>query len=174
MKFRLILIILMLYGCVGLCQNVKPTVNQLTKLFKSSIDQESKKKISVGSGAWTICNQDSAFFKTDTLRLYSNSNYFYQLSECCDFIEWTFYKKNAFVQSKSQICKEPATSSAFVDYYQISIFSEKQKTYLLVIKPRMSSEKFEVIEIGNINLADNHSSIVITLKRVASNPFFIR
>jgi hypothetical protein len=174
MKFKFTLIVLLLFSSVGLCQNVKPTAHQLSKLFKSSIDQESKKSISAGNGAWIICNQDSSFFKADTLRVYNNVNYFYQLSSCCKFIGWTFYNKNSFIQSDLQICNEPASSSIKNYSYQISIFSEKQKTYMLVIKPQITSEKFEVIKIEDIKLANNNLTKAVTLKRVANNHFFIR
>jgi hypothetical protein len=142
------------------------TAHHLKKIFKESIDQESKKSISVGSGEWTICNQDSAFFKDDTIRLYSNINYFYQISKCCNFINWTFYEKKAFVQSTSQICKEPASASPSTEYYNIRFFSDKQTLYLYVIKQKSSVEVFQVLSIREVNLADNESSKEITLKRL--------
>jgi hypothetical protein len=164
MKFRLTIIFLF-YWSFGFCQSSPLSAHKLTKLFKESIDQESKKSISIGSGAWTICNQDNAFFKADTIILYSNCNYFYQLSNCCNLIEWTFYKKNAFVQSTSQICKEPASSSTSTEYYKIDYFSDHQILYFSVWK-KGSVETFEVLSLQKIKLADNNFTMAITLKRL--------
>src|ERR1700761_2555910 len=94
---------------VGSSQKSIYTAHRLVKLFKSSIDQQSKNVISIGAGAWIICNHDSSYFTADTLRLFDNINYFYQNGTCCDFVDWTFFKKNAFAQSKFQICNEPST-----------------------------------------------------------------
>jgi hypothetical protein len=85
MKYRLTIIFLSCWS-FGFCQKFIVDRHHLTKLFKESIEQESKKSISVGSGEWTICNQDSAYFKADTIKIYSNINYFYQQSNCCNFI----------------------------------------------------------------------------------------
>lgn len=150
---------------VGYSQRSSPTIKQVYKLLKSSIDQSSKKSISIGSGAWLICNQDGAFLKDDTLRLYNNINYFYQLSKCCDFIGWTFYKKNAFVQSRSQICKEPASASTYTEFYNIQLVSKDKRTFM-VIKSQEVVKNFEVISIENVGLANNNFSNVITLKRL--------
>jgi len=164
-----LIIVFILYGSITLSQD-KPAKAQLIKIFKNSIDQKSKKSVSIGSGEWTICNQDSAFFKADIIKLYSNINYFYQISNCCDFVNWTFYKKSAFVQSTSQICKEPSSASVKTVYYQISIFSEDKRLYILLLKPKVSAEKFEVLKIEDIGLANNNSTKEITLKRIISNP----
>ncbi|MCO5935889.1 hypothetical protein NAF17_10065 [Mucilaginibacter sp. RB4R14] len=151
---------------IAYAQKSSPTIKQVYKLLKLSIDQSSKKSISIGSGEWLICNQDSAFFKDDTLRLYDHINYFYQLSKCCDFVGWTFYKKNAFVQSRSQICKEPASGSAYTEYYNIQLFSKDKRTFMNVKKQAIVTEKFEIIRIKNVALANNNFSNVITLKRL--------
>ncbi|MBD1386113.1 hypothetical protein IDJ75_12540 [Mucilaginibacter rigui] len=156
---------LILIANVGYSQSAAPGVNQVYKLLRSSINQTSKKSISIGSGEWLICNQDSAFFKNDTLRLYDNINYFYQLSKCCDFIGWTFYEKNAFVQSKSQICNEPSSMSIQTEYYNIQVFSKDKSTFMFVIKQGVVFGKFEIINIKSIALANNNSSKIIVLKR---------
>jgi len=168
MKIILTLIFLLVCINVGFCQNLSPTRHQVTKLFKSSIDQESKKSISVGNSAWTICNQDSAFFKADTLRLYNNLNYFYQISTCCKFILWTFYKKNAFVLSGMQVCKEPASSSIRTEYYKIRYFGDKKELYMVVLDRKRQPEFFRVIGLQEIGLADNNKSKVIVLKGLIS------
>ena len=135
-------------------------------MFKSSIQQESRKTISIGSGTWTICNQDSAFFKSPIIRLYSNKNYFYQLDKCCEFINWTFYRKDLFLQSDSQICNEPASAGVKSKYYQTQITNKNGNTILLIKSREGEEQKFEVIEINKIPLAQNNSTDEIILKRI--------
>lgn len=155
----------------GLCQELSPSKHQLSKLFKLSIDQESKKTISVGNNAWTICNQDSSFFKSDTIRIYSNINYFYQKGACCKFIQWTFYKKNAFVQSDLQVCIEPSSSSILNKYYTIEFLSGKKELYLFILNSDNAFELFRVINLQEIKLAQNNSTKIIALKRMTTkNP----
>nr|WP_294944163.1 hypothetical protein [uncultured Mucilaginibacter sp.] len=160
-----IIAILSLHFTSGYGQKPGADIKQLRRLFKESIDQPSKGVISVGNSEWTICNQDSSYFKSDTVRIYSNINYFYQISNCCNFVNWTFYNKNAFVLSKSQICKEPSSASVKVDYYRFNIFLNKKKTYLSISNTIGAVEKFEVIDIREIALAQNNSTQEITLKR---------
>ena len=166
-KFIYILSIGLFWSEYTFGQN-KVTKSQIFKLIKSSINQTSRKSISVGSGAWIICNQDNSFFKSDTIKLYNNINYFYQLSSCCDFIDWTFYKKNSFLQSKSQICREPASADVHVDYYQLIVIKENETLYLQINKSNLPVSKFEIVKIENIKLDNNNSTDVIVLKRQAN------
>lgn len=163
MKLIYTLLIILTFHTISLSQT-KPTKKDLVKLFKSSIYQPSKKSISVGLGAWTICNQDSAYFKADTIKLYNNINYFYQISTCCDFVNWTFYKKKAFIQSCSQICKEPASANIKTDYYVVRIISNNGNLLLQVIDKR-NSKTFKVLSLKEIKLEGNNSTTEITLKR---------
>jgi len=133
------------------------TAHKLTKLFKSSI----------GNGEWIICNHDSSYFTSDTIRLFDNINYFYQKGGCCDFVKWTFAKKNAFVQSKFQVCKEPSTGDIIDpehDTYTIKTFSDNRVVYLFVSKWK-SVEVFQLVGVDDIKLLDNRSAKVVTLKR---------
>src|SRR5437868_3504403 len=95
------LLVFILIVKAGWCQNNVPTKSQIAQVFKPADDKTE----------WLICNQDSSFFKSDTLRLYGNINYFYQKTDCCKLIEWRFYKKNAFTRSNLEVCKEPPTGS---------------------------------------------------------------
>jgi len=150
---------------VGSCQAQHIYVSQINKLLKSSISQTSKKNIEVGSGEWLICNQDSAFFKNDTLILYDNRNYFYQLGKCCDFIGWTFYKKGAFLQSKLQTCNEPSSRSAYTEFYEVKVVAKQKSTYLLISKKGVPSKNFEITNISKVALANNNFSNMITVKK---------
>ncbi len=102
---RVFIIIIILFNCnTGLCQNTLRTPRQLLKLFKLSINQLSRKGVDIGSGAWTICNQDSSFFKSDTLRVYDNLNYFYQISQVVAVQSWAISRQVYFRKMALNIC----------------------------------------------------------------------
>ena len=153
-----ILVVFSLIINVGWCQNNVPTGHQMAKIFR--LDNDHTK--------WTICNQDSSFFKSDTLRLYDNINYFYQKSDCCKLMQWNFYKKDAFICSTLQVCKEPPTGSVLTenDYFKIRTLSDKRGLYLFAINRKAPSYFFKVIDLQEIGLADNRKSRVIVLKRI--------
>ncbi|PAW93333.1 hypothetical protein CKK33_07405 [Mucilaginibacter sp. MD40] len=165
---RLFISLFILLYSSAYSQSVNPSVKKVIKILKSNIDQSSKNSISVGSGEWLICNDDSAFFKKDTLKLYNNINFFYQQSKCCDFIGWTFYKTSAFVQSNLQICKEPSSRSTRTDYYKAKMFYKKGSTYLLISKLNDLTKSFKIININTIHLAQGNQATVVTLRRLTA------
>lgn len=168
MKIILPAIILVIKCGVVVGQSNKPTIHEVYKIFESSIDQPSKKAISIGAGEWLICNSDSAFYKKDTLKMYNNINYFYQQSNCCKFIGWTFYKKDAFVQSESQICDEPTSRLVKSDNFQFKLSVKNKRLLMLISNSGSAIGNFEILEIGNISLADNNLAKVLTLKRITN------
>lgn len=78
------------------------------KTIKKSFKKEAK---SHSNWNWIACNQDSIYFKNDTIVLYNNSNYVYYSNGCCNFINWNFINKKVTYWTNSQICREPPTSS---------------------------------------------------------------
>jgi hypothetical protein len=58
----IVTILLVILSNAVYSQKSRPSVSKVYQLFKASINQPSKKSISIGSGDWIICNQDSAFF----------------------------------------------------------------------------------------------------------------
>jgi hypothetical protein len=142
------------------CQNNVLSKHQMTKIFRPDDDHTE----------WTICNQDSSFFKADTLRLYDNINYFYQKSDCCRLVQWDFYRKNAFRRPILQICTEPASGSVLTenDYFKIKFLSDKSGLYLFVLNRKYPPDFFKVIGLQEVGLANNNKSRVILLKRLMS------
>jgi hypothetical protein len=105
--------------------------NEIYSLFKKSISQTDKGKIEIPSNPWVICNQDSSFYRKDTIRVCSNSYYRNSLN-CCQYIAWTFYDKDKFISTNLELCKEPTTASATKekDYFKILIVSADN--YLII------------------------------------------
>lgn len=149
--------------CSGaFCQGLSK--KQLSALLKP--DKEDSER------NWVTCNQDSTFFKSDTVRLYDNINYFYQLSSCCDFVEWHVYKKEGFSQGRSQICKEPASASVISDFFKFSIWKSSKKIYLTAINPKTHDMQiFEFVSLSKIKLANNnYASELIFVKMFSPKP----
>ncbi len=135
-------------NCLG--QKTELTKRNLLKVLKSSIQQDSKSKIQTNSNPWTICNKDSSYYNSDTLHLYlSNNSQYRNHSSCCNFIDWTFYKKDAFILTKTQICKEPPTTSSSKadDWYTLKISNENDMLILKTFNQNKPVSKFKVVSI---------------------------
>lgn len=177
-KFRLTLTSLTMTKCyifffliVGhavFAQNNNPTKSQLLKVLKKSIRQDTKDRVSTNSNPWVVCNKDSSFYKSDTLRLYNNVNYRYY-SKCCNFVDLTFYKKNAFVIVKTQICKEPPTGSVATpnDWFTIRLSNDRKDLILETINQDKIVDRFKVISIGKVDDIGQPNDItnILTLVR---------
>jgi hypothetical protein len=144
------------------------SINDLFKVFKKSIKQESSKKVAVGSNPWIICNKDSAYYRSDTLILYNDKNYQYR-SNCCDFVEWTFYRKDAFFLGQTKICQEPPIGIIHKDNNWFTIQSEKGSngTKLELVNSGRVVERFKLISIGRVNPDQKTVDYnVVTLERI--------
>lgn len=149
---KLLLLIFLFCGGIAAGQNNQPAKAQLLKAFKASIRQDSPGKVSTNSNPWVICNKDSAFYKSDTLRLYNNTGY-HSHSQCCDFTDWTFYKKDAFVLTRVQICKEPTTVSVSrnEDWFTIKVSKENKNLFLETYNQGKLVDRFRVISISKVD-----------------------
>ena len=148
---KYLLFILLIAGHYAIGQNVNPTKSQLFKVLKNSIRQDTKGKVSTISNPWVVCNKDSSFYKSDTLRLYNNINFSHYLN-CCDFIDLTFYKRNAFVIAQTQMCKEPTTASVVKsnDCFTIDILKNESDLIFETINQGKVVDRFKVISIDKI------------------------
>jgi hypothetical protein len=165
---KFLLFIFLFCGGIAAGQNNQPTKSQLLKAFKASIRQDKPGRISTNSNAWVICNTDNAFYKSDTLRLYSSSRY-YSHSKCCDFTNWTFYKKDAFVLTRVQTCKEPTTGrfTRNDDWFTVKVSKENKSLFLETYNQGKLVDRFKVISIDKVDGIGRSGEItkVITLVR---------
>lgn len=162
---------LLIFFCLALhfanAQEKKPTKSQLLKLFNQSIQQDKKGKVLVGSNSWMACNKDSSFFKSDTIKLINNGQYLFQ--GCCDFIEWTFYKKAQFVINKTALCKEPTTGSVLqtTDWFTINFVKSKGDLVFEIVNQNKPVYRFKVISIESVLSEDKPATTatIVTLVR---------
>lgn len=166
---RLFLLIFFVVGYSAFGQVRPPTKYQLLKLFKNSVKQDHSDKVSTNSNPWVICNKNGLFYTADTLKLYNNINYYYH-SSCCDFIDWTFYKKDAFVLTRVQICKEPTTASVpkNEDWFVIKVSNQGKYLFLETYNQGRMIDRFQVLSIDKVNYIGQPNDItdVVTLVRM--------
>ena len=139
------------------------------RLFKKSISQTDKKKISIPSNPWLFCNKDSSFYLSDTLRLVSNSYHNHKIVNCCNYVGWTFYKQDKFILTRLQLCKEPTTASATKDndHFDLKVFSADNYLTLSIFNNNKLKDSFKIVDISSFKQEDTDlTSTVITLLRI--------
>ncbi len=146
-------------------QNTSPTKKELLNTFKQSIQQD-KKNHSI-SNPWVICNKDSSFFKSETIQLINNENYYYHSNDCCHFIDWTFYKKDKFVQASVEICKEPTSASVTSanDNYRINLSNNGHDLLMTTTNPIQVTQNYKVVSIDKMIIGQD-KTIIVTLLRL--------
>ena len=128
-------------------QTFTPTKKQVFKILKSSIKQDSRSRVNTNSNPWVICNDDSAYYKSDTIKLYPYSNN-YPDCKCHCFIDWTFYKKKAFVFTREYIDEPRRISVTNADNWYVMKLSKRSDGLVLEIyNGNKFIERFKVISI---------------------------
>jgi len=151
MKTLQILFIFLLFPLLLISQN-KISKSVVQKIIKESQVQKKNGRISLPSTkSWKFNNVDSLYFKTDTLIAIQNKTN--TQNDFCEFIDWTFYRKNSFILGNTSYCKEPP--SRFVtkypeDYFTIAVYKVENKTMIDMLRnDKMIVDSFNVIEIEN-------------------------
>lgn len=166
---RYLLIPFLLFSVCTLGQTKIYSEKDVYRLFKKSISQTDKKKISIPSNPWLFCNKDSSFYLSDTLRLVSNSYHNHKLVNCCDYVGWTFYKQDKFISTRLQLCKEPTSASATKDndHFDLNVFSADNYLKLSIFNNNKLVDSFKIIDISSFKQEDTDlTSTVITLFRL--------
>ena len=142
---------------IGSClsaQNLNPKKSELKKLFRKSIAQESRKKITTVSNPWVIDNTDSLYFKSDTLKLINiKKQYKYDF---CEKINWTFYRNKKFYLGETQTCREPSSGKAGNELSWHSIKMKKTDDGLILSTYNFNGilDQFLVLSINQSEIKD--------------------
>ena len=99
---KLLFIILLFFGYLGFGQDSYPTKSEL---FKSLTKETKLKRKVYNSTNWFTVQNDSSYQSADTLYFYNNQAFRYE-EHFCEFVDWNFYKKDAFWMQRIQLCKE--------------------------------------------------------------------
>jgi hypothetical protein len=148
-NYRLIYIVFIFPIC--LFGQIKPTKSTIQKIVKNSIVEMKKGKLSLPSSkSWEFNNIDSLYFKKDTLKAYVYKEGTKHKS-LCEVVDWTFYRKNAFVLGQGSNCKEPTTRKVTrnpKDFYKIAIYTVENETMIDILSyDKMIVESFILIEV---------------------------
>jgi len=166
---RLLFILFLLISICSFGQTKNYSEKEVYRLFKKSISQRDKKKISIPSNPWLFCNRDSSFYLSDTLRLVSNSYHNHKLVNCCDYVGWTFYKQDKFISTRLQLCKEPTSASATKDndHFELKVFSTDNYLTISIFNNSKLTDSYKIIDISSFKQEDTDlTSTVITLCRL--------
>ncbi|WP_298121119.1 hypothetical protein [Flavobacterium sp.] len=148
-NYKLIYIVFLFPIC--LVAQIKPTKSSIQKIVKTSIVEMKKGKFSLPSNkSWEFNNIDSLYFKKDTLNAYVYKEGT-KHKRLCEVIDWTFYRKNAFVLGQGSNCKEPTTRKVTrtpKDYYKIAIYNVENESVIDILRyDKMIVESFIVTEL---------------------------
>ena len=160
-----LLLLVVSIRCYG--QTKSYSEGYIYSLFKNSILQTEKGKVEIPSNPWLICNQDSAFYRKDTIKVFSNS-YNRNSLDCCDYIAWTFYKRDKFIWTNLGLCREPTTASVAKDkdYFEIVVVSPYNYLFISTFHNNKFIESFKVLSIDKIKQGNSDlTSTVLVLVR---------
>lgn len=166
---RLLFILFSLISICSFGQTKNYSEKEVYRLFKKSILQRDKKKISIPSNPWLFCNRDSSFYLSDTLRLVSNSYHNHKLVNCCDYVGWTFYKQDKFISTRLLLCKEPTSASATKDndHFELKVFYTNNYLTISIFNKCKLMDSYKIIDIISFKQEDTDLiSTVITLYRL--------
>jgi hypothetical protein len=143
-----------------LAQN--PTKFELITLFKNSIEQDSRKLITTYSNPWFVDNGNESYYKSDTITLTNFINW--NDLKICETVNWTFYKKDKFILTKAQHCKEPPSVqvSKEDDWCNIEISQNELGLFMKLYNNKVLMEEFKVL---NIVKEPDKTKIILTRKR---------
>ncbi|WP_433765855.1 hypothetical protein [Flavobacterium ginsenosidimutans] len=138
-----------LFPLLLLSQN-KISKSEVQKIIKDSQAAKKDGSISLPSiKSWKFNNVDSLYFKSDTLIAIQNKTN--TQNDFCEFIDWTFYQKKAFILGRCSFCKEPPSRMVTKypkDYFSIAIYEVENKTMIDILRyDKMIVESFNVIKI---------------------------
>jgi hypothetical protein len=130
--------------------------------IKESIDEYSL------AHSWIICNKDSSYYKSDTLFLYNHINYYYDPSNCCNFVKWEFENATRYRLTETKMCQEPPIALALVNnLYRLSWKIENDNLYLSIENRELNyMEMFKVCDFYEEQLWNKiHKSMVLKMIR---------
>ncbi len=120
------------------------------------------------NGEWTVNNNDSSYYKSDTIKLYQDINYIYGI-KTCSIIKWKKDRRK-FSIYYLRTCSEPMRGMTYDEKETIRL---KHKNGNQIIELRRSGKIIESFIILNMEVKEidrNPYEIkILTLKRIKKN-----
>lgn len=114
---------------------------------QNSINTKEIKKVfkSKGGIRWYACNNDSAYFRNDTIKLFKRK-YSPDNKDCCSVVSWDFVNKNEFTFRINRPCGEPVSSTTFAYNRFLKVKNKDDNTFLKIYVDYQLEERFKVID----------------------------
>lgn len=144
-------------------QNVTLNIKNIKSIFytrKNRFGPQSKTE-------WTACNIDSSYYKSDTVKLYSN-DYFHISAKCCNYIDWTFCNRTTFNLTELFNCVEPPYSDLDPNNYGLKLKLKKNKANKLILSiydKGKFKDRFILVSLDRIELQKGQLSYRLTMVR---------
>jgi hypothetical protein len=144
-------------------------------LSKKNIKQsfrESSRQDNELTSYWLACDNDSAFYKSDIVVLYNNTNYTLH-SNCCSYVKWNFLNSSAFYLTYLDECVKPPAEAIRIIREQLAIkIKKKGEKVLLVTTGEFAGDShldatFEIVAFDYIELwKGGDKTYRLTVKRI--------
>jgi len=120
---------------------------------------------------WYSCNNNDAFFKSDTIALYNNADYYLQDWKCTELIQLKFKTNAAFNQTSFGFNNAAKTASLSENgLFEIKITTKNDSVFIDKYSSEKLIDKFYVKELTEFPLNDKrYKSKKISLIRQHKN-----
>ena len=148
-------------------QKITLSKSQILKIFKSTIKQNDRNKISVGSNSWFTDNTNNKYFNEKIIE-FKNAPSFKR--DYCKIIDWTFYKKDSFIVGDADYCNEPPMQKVTKpeNYIKLKLEVKNSAIFLCLFNNDKLVDKFLIISLEKVKSQYNKSEfdLIIKLERV--------
>jgi hypothetical protein len=118
-------------------------------------------------GEWFTNNEDSLYFRSDTIELFSRTNYFQKFTTC-HIIKWIVSKHNFHFESVNR-CAEPGIVivTQYIDEESLILNRNASKQYIEYFRGGIKIDSFEVLYYHEEKVFQNPYNIkTLKLKRL--------
>ena len=159
-------------GCLG--QQIDHDAKTIRKIFRANANGTTfnwkKKNWDNGSNnmhlnlyaTWITCDNDSSYFRSDTVVLYNHNLAYLDFDCCCQLMEWWMRKGMKMHYVKST----PPMSSVAVGLWDLKVVDDTNGTRIDIQSGNEVRESFQVISLQKtLNERQHDQMYILTLKR---------
>jgi hypothetical protein len=119
-------------------------------------------------GLWTTCNDDSLYFKSDTLVLYQDINYRnLAKKQCCHYINWNIPTKKDFKIEDLFACAEPGTIKTSGLKEKIKLITKNSEKIIEIYTNGSVTDRFIILKFESKEVDRYPWEIkILTIKRL--------
>lgn len=144
----------------------QPSAKEINRAFNDSYKDLKDRTVTI---PWVMCNDDSLFFKSDTLRLFKNTSNCFRLSRCCSYAFWAFYENKRFHQEFNYLTCADTSQIKLGDRTAMTMkyISDDNYTNIETYLNDGLVNVFRVISLNEVKACyDNQPTLTLVLKRL--------